>query len=40
MFHLWRRYNERNTDPYYCEKMVDNQKANRFVCLNGMVKRK
>lgn len=36
MFHLWHTYNERDIGPFYWNKMVENQKENRFVCEKGL----
>lgn len=36
MFHLWHPYNERDIGPFYWNKMVENQKENRFVCEKGL----
>ncbi|MCK9373403.1 MAG: glycosyltransferase [Sulfuricurvum sp.] len=35
-FHLWHPYNERDIGSFYWEKMVENQKENRFVCEKGL----
>jgi glycosyltransferase involved in cell wall biosynthesis len=35
-FHLWHTYNERDIGPFYGEKMVKNQKDNRFICVDGL----
>lgn len=35
-FHLWHTYNERDIGPFYWEKMVENQKGNRYICEAGI----
>src|SRR3989338_6468878 len=35
-FHLWHQYNERDIGSFYGEKMVKNQKDNRYICNDGL----
>jgi len=35
-FHLWHPYNERDIGSFYWEKMIENQKNNRFQTVSGI----